>query len=214
MLQGDFCAQVVLAGVLQGQLPGGSVLHGHADGFEEGDLLRVGASWLEVGGNFAQFGDNVFLVDEALLDGDNEVAGFFQGGFYGIHHDKGAAHGVGVNFLHGRGEGADAVDVDAGLEVGAGENGCVGGGGGANDVGLAHGRCRVTHNADQVGNGADAFHLPGKKDGVSLVGAVHAHFPDVPHGADRFQLGASLDTAAQNSDYRGIRAGQQIGGGS
>lgn len=118
---------------------GVEVFGGDAEGFEEGDVGGRLAAGFCVGEDFAEFGLGVAFGDVAFFFGNEEVAGFVEKGLVPICEDAGAYDGVAVDLAGVGGAGAGNVEVGAGREPVAFDDGLGCRGDGADDVGVLGG---------------------------------------------------------------------------
>ncbi len=188
---------------------GGDVLHGYANGLEEGDLVRRLAAGPQAGNDFAQLGP-IVGVGEAGLHGDDEIAGFGQGSFTRVDEDAGAAHGLGVHLLHVGHKAPHPIDVRAGPERVTIKHGRGGGRGGTDDVRGPHGFVGAegghetrAHLRLQLGD--EALH-------IGEGGRVDADGIELAHGINSDGLGARLRARAQHRAHPCVGASQEIGG--
>ena len=155
-------------------------------------------------------------------DGLGEVAGFGQGGF-GVDEDAGAGDGGVVGLPHVGAVAADEVEVGAGLEPGAVDQGGGGEGGAGDDVGGAGGCWQVGDGEGVVALGAQGcgqgFRAcgPAVPDGDVLDGAdggpgVGHHAGDVAAADDEeaFGVGAGEVVTGQGRGGGGAAAGDLV----
>src|SRR5262249_49698884 len=108
-----------------------------------------------------------------------QVAGLMPGGVPALDEGRGATHELTGQFAGGGGVRADGVEVDPVAGDGVrGEHGRAGGGGGADDVGAAHGAVHVVHGdgwqaerAGPVGNSCGA--VGGAADDPAIAPVSH-----------------------------------------
>ena len=110
------------------------VFGGDAKGFEEGNVAGVLPPWFCSGEDFADLGPDVAFGDSALFFWDEEIAGFVEEGFVFVCKEFCPDDCFGVDFAGSGSAGADDVEMGAGGEPLALDEGLGRCGDGADDV--------------------------------------------------------------------------------
>src|SRR6266404_3238982 len=98
---------------LVGELGGGEVFEGGADGFEEGNLVVVAPPGAAAAGQLEEVAGDVVLGDDSGAQRLDNVARLLAGAFACVDEDAGAPHRVVIDLAALGGEAADEVEMDA-----------------------------------------------------------------------------------------------------
>jgi hypothetical protein len=136
-----------------------------ADGFVDGDFGGGSAAWNFAGEDLADFGGDVGVGNEAGGFGAEELSALCQDAFAAVGDEAGANDQVVIDFGGAGDARSDQVDVRPWANPGAFEDGLLGGGYGADDIGAGDSLLDGWRGGD--GDGGD-LGLEGGGEGAGL----------------------------------------------
>jgi hypothetical protein len=191
------------------QFGGDEVFKSAAHAFEERDVLRAVSNRFLSQRQLMQIGEKALALDHPSFQRNEKISCFGERAVVGVDHDAGVAHGDIVELARSGLEAADRVDMRSLAKHVAVEERCLGGGAGAEDVGLVGAGARV--------DGFDfhvklVLHVVGEEAGASGVFAADQSAFEVADLTQDLQVGASLASGAEDAENAGIFASEQAGG--
>ena len=195
--------------VVEGEHGAGQVLECSANRLEQGDLLGRFAAGMGAGAEFRQFGPEVGAGDQPGAHRLHDVAGFGHRTLIGVDKQAGAGDRSVVAFAHGRLEGADKVEMGAGLEPFAGDQRLLGQRAAGDDVGLSR---RFFEIADRFGRQPP---VPGPVGGLARLVRIAAPDNDLRDRPGRRMGSGKVEAQAAgagNQQGGRIRPGEIPGG--